>query len=132
MIFFLAVGMACLLPGLFFIVLAIRSRNPQNLVSVPGELTKLKGYKNYKMKSYAVPNMTEYTYTYTVNGKQYELRGAQRTHPRNVRKRVSIIYLRGFPRCAYEEHFSGITEWLIAISLIVLGALCIVVSFMVT
>ena len=132
MIFLLVFGAASLLSGLFFMVLAIRGRTPKNLVSVTGELTQQKGYKNYKMKNYTIPNMTECTYTYTVNGKSYQLRSAKRTHPRNVRKRVSIVYLRGFPRCAYEEHFSGIIEWLLAVSLIVLGGFCILVSFMIT
>lgn len=129
MMCFLVFGVVSILFGLFFLILAIRSRNPGNLILTSGELTQQKGFRNYKMKNCAVPIMTEYTYTYTVCGKQYRLRGKQRVHPRNVRKRISIVYLRGFPRCAYEGRFSGIAEWLIAISLIALGALCFVVFY---
>lgn len=132
MVSFFVVGFACLLSGLFFMALAIRSGNPQNLVFTTGELTHYKGYKEYKLKNRAVPNATEYTYSYTVNGKVYSLHGVQYTHPRNLPKRVDIIYLRGFPRCAYEGHFSGASEWILALSLIIMGVFCVVISFAVT
>ena len=116
MLFFLVFGIVMLLPGVFFTALVIRSKNPNNLISTTGELTRKKDFKNYKLKNYSVPNAVEYTYTYTVNGKSFQLRGVQHTHSRNLHKRITIVYLRGFPRCAYEENFSGIQEWLIAIS----------------
>lgn len=121
MLIFLAFGFTMLLPGIFFAVLAIRSKNPNNLISTTGELTRKKDFKNYKLKNRSVPNAVEYTYTYKVNGKSYHLHGVQHTHSRNLRKRVVIVYLHGFPRCAYEGHFSGITEWLLAISLTTMG-----------
>ena len=121
MLFFLVFGITMLLPGIFFAVLAIRSKNPGNLISTTGELTKKKDFKNYKLKSRSVPNAVEYAYTYKVNGKSYRLCGVQHTHSRNLRKRTIIVYLRGFPRCAYEGHFSGTTEWLLAISLTAMG-----------
>ena len=132
MVFFFVFGVAMLLPGAFFAVLAILSTNEKNLVSTSAELTQHKGYKNYKLKNRTVPNATEYTYTYIVNGKSYQLRGVQHTHPRNLRKRVVVIYLRSFPRCAYEGHFSGIIEWLLAVSLTAIGILLLVVSFAVS
>ena len=116
MLFFLVLGILMLLPGLFFTVLAIHSLNPNNLITITGELTKKRNFKNYKLKSRSVPNAVAYTYTYIVNGKPYSLRGVQLTHSRNLYKRIAIVYLRAFPRCAYTEHFSGIQEWLIAIS----------------
>ena len=122
MLFFLVFGILMLLPGLFFAGLAIRSKNPNNLISATGELTRKKDFKNYKLKNRSVPNAVEYTYTYTVNGRSYHLQGVQHTHSRNLHKRITIIYLRGFPRCAYEEHFSGIQEWLIAVGFTAMGA----------
>ena len=122
MLFFLVFGILMLLTGLFFAVLAIRSKNPNNLISATGELTRKKDFKNYKLKNRSVPNAVEYTYTYTVNGRSYHLQGVQHTHSRNLHKRITIIYLRGFPRCAYEEHFSGIQEWLIAVGFTAMGA----------
>jgi hypothetical protein len=132
MLFFLVFGVVTLLPGVFFGVLAIRSMNPDNLISTTGELTKKKDFKNYKLKSRSVPNAVEYTYTYKVNGKSYRLCGVQHTHSRNLRKRTIIVYLRGFPRCAYEEHFSGITERVFAISLTVMGLFLLLIYFFAT
>ena len=132
MIVILVFGIAMLLPGVFFAVLAIQSINPQNLISTTGELTGRKGYKNYKLKTGTVPNATEYVYSYRVNGKTYQLRGVQLTHARNLRKRVDIVCLRSFPRFAYEGHFSGIMEWLLAISLVVMGVFSVALYFVMT
>ena len=129
MLIFLVFGILMLLPGLFFTVLAIRSLNPNNLISTTGELSKKIGFKNYKLKIGSVPNAVEYTYTYTVNGKSYHLRGVKHTHSRNLYKRIVIVYLRGFPHCAYEEHFSGIQEWLIAISFTAMGIFLFLLYF---
>ena len=131
MAFFMALGISASLVGLFFLFLALRSRNPQNLVEVTGELTNRNHFKNAKIRFYTVKNLVEYTYSYVVNGKQYHLKGSQQTHPRNLRKRKTIVYLRGFPCVAYFDRFSGITEWALAISLILLGVLCVIVSFFV-
>ena len=132
MLFFLVFGVAMLLPGIFYAVLAIRSKNPDNLVSVTGKLTKKKDFKNYKLKSRSVPNAVEYAYTYKVNGKSYHLCGVQHTHSRNLRKHIIIVYLRNFPRCAYEGHFSGVTERLLAISFTVRGVFLILLYFFVS
>ena len=129
MLFFLVFGVAMLLPGIFYAVLAIRSKNPDNLVSVIGELTKKKDFKNYKLKSRSVPNAVEYAYTYKVNGKSYHLCGVQHTHSRNLRKHIIIVYLRNFPRCAYEGHFSGVTERLLAISFTAMGIFLLFLYF---
>ena len=129
MLFFLVFGIFMLLPGLFFAVLAIRSLNPNNLITTTGELTKKRDFKNYKLKSRSVPNAVEYSYTYTVNGKRYHLQGVQHTHSRNLHKRIVIVCLRVFPRCAYEEHFSGIREWQIAISFTVMSAFLLLLYF---
>ncbi len=131
MAFFLVFGIVLLLPGIFFTVLAIQSSNPKNLISTTGALSHHKGFKNYRLKNRTVPNATEYAYTYTVNGKSYLLRGVQHTHGRNLRKRVDIIYLRSFPRCAYERHFSGIAEKLLAVSLTMMGFFCVLLYIVV-
>jgi hypothetical protein len=131
MVFLLGFGITILLLGIFFAVLAIQSKNVNNLISTTGELTKKKGYKNYKLKSGSVPNAVEYTYTYIVGGKSYHISGVQHTHSRNLRKRVTIVYLRGFPRCAYVESFSGIQEWLLAVSFTAMGVCLILIYFFV-
>ena len=129
MLYFLGFGILMLLPGLFFTILAICSLNPSNLISTTGELSRKKDFKNYKLKNRSVPNAAKYTYTYKVNGKPYHLRGVQLTHSRNLYKRIAIVYLRGFPNCAYTEHFSGIQEWLIAISFTAMGTFLLLLYF---
>ena len=131
MVFFLVFGLALLLPGAFFTVLTIQSRNPKNLVATTGKLTRQQGYKNYRLKTRTVPNATTCTYTYIANGKPYFLCKVQLTHPRSLCKSVDIIYLRSFPRCAYEGHFSGIAEKLLAVSLIVMGFFCVLLYIVV-
>ena len=98
-----------------------------NLILTTGELSNKIGYKNYKMKNQTIANAVNYTYTYKANGKSYHLRGVKLTHSRHLRKRVEIVYLRGFPRCAYEGHFSGIMESLLAISLTAMGMLLLAI-----
>ena len=110
MIFFLIFGIAMLLPGIFYIFLTLRSANPRNLISTTGELSRQKGYKNYKLKNGTTPNATQYSYTYLADGKAYHLRGVRLTHPRNLRKRIEIVYLRGFPRCAFRNIFTALLK----------------------
>jgi len=131
MLFFLVFGITLLLLGIFFAILAIRSKNPNNLISTTGELSRKKDYKNYKLRYRSVPNAVKYNYTYKVKGKLYHLRGVQLTHSRNLYKRIVIVYLRGFPRCAYEGQFSGITEWLLAISFTAMGIFLLFIYFFV-
>jgi len=65
MLFFIVLGILMLLPGLFFTALAIRSLNPNNLISTTGELSRKIDFKNYKLRNRSVPNAVEYIYTYT-------------------------------------------------------------------
>ena len=124
---FLVFGVISIVPGLFFLLLAIQSKRPDNLVLTTGKLTKAKRYKDYPLKRGTAPRATECTYTYMVDGKSYQLRGVKFLHSRNIRKCVPIVYLRNFPRCAYEEHFSGIKEWLAAFAFISVGIMYFIV-----
>lgn len=130
MLVFLIAGLIILIPGLFYIGLAFCSRNPKNTIAVPGVLTKRQGFKNVTIKHFTVKNLTDYIYTYEANGKQY-YKGTQWVHPRKLFKRVSIVYLRGFPRIAYIDQFTAVNEWALGITLSMLGTICIVVSFVV-
>ena len=67
-----------------------------------------------------------------VHGKSYHLCGVQLTHARNLHKRITIVCLRSFPRCAYEEHFTGVAEWLLAISFSAMGIFLLLLYFFVT
>lgn len=119
------IGIAQVVVGLFFLLVAVRSRNSDYLITVSGELTRIKGFKNVRTKYYFAKNMSDYIYTYTVGNKRYKYRGSQLTHPRKVLKRITIVYLKGFPRIAYAEHFSGHRERMFALCFIVSGILWI-------
>ncbi|MGM9669922.1 MAG: hypothetical protein ACI3VZ_09265 [Faecousia sp.] len=129
MLFFLIFSVIMLFSGIFFTALVIQSKNPDNLIYTTGELTKKKGFKNYKLNNRTVPNAVEYTYTYEVKGKSYHLYGVQHTHARNLHKRITIVYLRSFPHFAYEECFTGDAEWLLAISFSAMGILLLLLYF---
>ena len=125
MIFFLILGIACIIAGLFNIMLAVMSMNPKNLITVPGELVKKKGFKNYpragSKTDVTVPNATEYTYAYKVDNKTYKLNCVAYTHSRNIMNRVPIVYLRGFPRIASERRFYSDRYWIFGIGFTLCG-----------
>ncbi len=123
MIFFLILGIACIIAGLFNIMLAVMSMNPKNLITVPGELVKKKGFKNYAyLRNCYAPNATEYTYAYKVGSKTYKLDSVTLTHSRNVRNRTPVVYLRGFPWIASERKFYADRYWLFGIVFVLCGA----------
>jgi len=123
MIIFLILGISMLFWGIFSTILAIQSKNPRNLISTVGKLSKKTDFKNYRLKNRSVPNAVKYTYTYRVSGKTYQLSGTKLTHSRKLRQCITVVYLRGFPSCAYEEHFYGIAEWLNSVCFTAMGAL---------
>ncbi len=115
-----------LFTGTFFLYLVLMSRKPEHRVTTTAELTKVTGYKNVVCKDgRIIKNQAGYTYSYTVKGKRYTLKGFQNTHPRSVRRRVTVVYLRGFPRLAYLENYSGAIEQLMAGCCIVIGLACL-------
>lgn len=122
----LILGGLALVAAIGFLSLAIYSANPTHLISVPGVLTEKKGYKHLRVKRRHIPVYTEYAYTYEVKGKLYYYRGAEEKHRRFVPQRVSIVYLKGFPRIAGVERFSAAALWILGILFSLLGLLCFV------
>lgn len=127
----LVLGLFVLLLGLFFLWLALRGRNPKNQAVTVGELTYVHGMKNVKVKTHTVKNMTDYCYTYTVNGKQYRMAGTRWTHPRKLLNRITIVYQKGFPKVAYVDHYTGDNERMLAIFLLALGVICLAICWFV-
>lgn len=127
--FILISGIIVLSVGLYFLVLAIRSRDPKHLQTTVGTLTKTSGFKNFQTRYGLIRNLTDYTYTYSVNGKDYRISGSYPKHRRFVPKKVEIIYLIGFPRRAYIGEYTGVVEWSIAVSFSILGAVLLAIYF---
>ena len=128
MTLFLSCGAVLILIGLFFLWLALRGRKPENLVETVGDLTRRQHFKNMQIKSHKVKNLTDYAYSYTVDGRTYRLSGIQWTHPRKLFRKATIVYLKGFPRVAYIGEFTGIQEWTLAIAFLAMGLLCLWIS----
>ena len=119
--------------GAFYLFLAIRSKDPDNLVSVTGELVRVKQYRNYRWgRSFTVPYASEYAYAYVVKGKQYLHSGVVRGRKRQLLKKVTIVYLKSFPRVSYLDCFTGYREQCAGIISVVLGVitllLCLLIS----
>ena len=109
--------------GLLFLGYAIWGSNPKHRVTVTGRLTRSHTAKNVTLGSRQYPYLTTYAYTYTVGSRQYHRKGESHfTHRRNLPRNVEFIYVKGFPRFAYKNRYTGVVEWALAIVGIVAGA----------
>ena len=113
-----AVALAMLVPGLWFLFLAVWSRNPDHLGTTVGTLTRCHTSKNVATRHGVVKNLTDYVYTYQVDGKTYIITGMRRQPRRMVLRKVTVVYLKISPRRAYLDQFTGTVEWLIAFVLL--------------
>ena len=111
-------ALAMLIPGLWFLFLAVWSRNPDHLGTAVGTLTKCHTSKNVTTRYGVVKNLTDYVYTYQVNGKTYKITGMRRQPRRMVLRKVTVVYLKISPRRAYIDQFTCTVEWLLAFVLL--------------
>ena len=74
--------------------------------------------------------VTKYIYVYTVNGKQYKYSGEKEIHKRYLLPKVTMVSVKGFPRHAYPNKFTGLKEWAAGLSLIFMGSMFLWVCFM--
>ena len=110
---YLAVGAVCLLLGL-------RSRDPKHLGTAVGRLESSKKVMRYPYRSSTrkIP-FTTCRYLYEVNGKTYRLRYETRAGRRTLLPRMTVVYLKGFPRFGHPEKYpSG--------QFTILGTICII------
>ena len=126
---FIVFGAFILLPGLLSLWVALRSKKPENLVTVHAELARSVLSKNVQTKYGLYRNVTNYTYLYVVNGKKYRARGVRLTHRRNIPKRITVVYLRGLPWLCSYENFPTDVFLLIATLFSLIGLLMISLPF---
>ena len=110
---YLAVGAVCLLLGLW-------SRDPKHLGTAVGRLESSKKVMRYPYRSSTrkIPFTTS-RYLYEVNGKTYRLRYETRAGRRTLLPRMTVVYLKGFPRFGHPEKYpSG--------QFTILGTICII------
>ncbi|MBQ3490536.1 MAG: hypothetical protein IJA86_08095 [Clostridia bacterium] len=118
-----------ILIGLWNLMIAILGCFPKLHRTAPGTLVKANTLKNVPRKRGGrIPNLTKYTYVYTVNGKQYKYSAEKEIHKRRLFPRTSMVYVKCFPRHAYPNKFTGFKEWLLGIYLILMGFLLLFIS----
>ena len=110
---YLTVGAVCLFLGLW-------SRDPKHLGTAVGRLESSKKVMRYPYRSSTrkIPFTTS-RYLYEVNGKTYRLRYETRAGRRTLLPRMTVVYLKGFPRFGHPEKYpSG--------QFTILGTICII------
>ena len=110
---YLTVGAVCLF-------LALWSRDPKHLGTAVGKLESSKKVMRYPYRSSTrkIPFTTS-RYLYEVNGKTYRLRYETRAGRRTLLPRMTVGYLKGFPRFGHPDKYpSG--------QFTILGTICII------
>ena len=108
-------GFAYLIPGLWFLFLWLYGLFPGTTKNTVGTLAGTHTRKNVRTRSgYTFKRITDYKYTYTVNEKNYKIKGRGYHTRKYVPRKVTVVYLQGFPRCAYIEDYTGTRELILA------------------
>lgn len=100
----------CFLIGLICLFLSLWSRDPKHLGSAVGTLANSKKVmrRAYRYSDKKI-SVTTSVYRYQVNGKTYRLKHDGRFGRSTLMRRVTVVYLKGFPRFGYLEKYpSGI------------------------
>lgn len=114
--------------GVWFLFLTIYGRNPKNQMHTIGTLIQKKTKRNVAGRHCTIPVITDYTYSYTVNGKEYRIRHSVQNTKRGIMKKATIVYLKGFPRCAgIEQYHNSLHGFLSA--LLLLGGILMILLF---
>jgi hypothetical protein len=96
--------------GIYYVALGVYFCFPQSRAYALGKLERAKGEKNVRVRDVrrfvVVPHWTQYTYSYTVNGKTYKKSGADAQSPRQLPNRPRVVYMKWMPRYAF---VSGLT-----------------------
>lgn len=105
--------------GLWNLMIAVLGLFPKCRATAVGTLTSTNTRKNFRNRSgLFIPIQTRYTYIYTVNGKQYRYRARGQHSKRRLFPKVTMVYVKGFPRFAYPNKFTGAIQWILAIIII--------------
>lgn len=126
MVLYLVIGICAIAIGLWNLLIAVLGSFPQCQADAIGTLCKSKTKRNVKSGRSvfgSVPILTEYTYTYCVSGKTYRYLGSAQRSKGHLLPKVSMVYVKWFPRHAYPNKFSGTKEWAFAFVFLLIGIL---------
>lgn len=130
MTFYLLIAIAALLIGLWNLMIAVLGLFPRFHSTAVGSLAKSHTHKNVPTKGGGrIPNLTKYTYLYTVNGREYKYTAEARHKKRRLPRKITIVYVKWFPRHGYPNEFSGAFQWIWGIGMLLWGFLLLYVIF---
>ena len=129
MIFCIVVVVILLLIGGYNLLIAILGLFPKFKDTTVGTLQKKRTQRNVRIRGGSVPVVTDYTYQYTVNGKKYKYSSSGRFTKSHLHQKVTMVYLKLFPRYAYPERFTPITQWICGVGMLLLGVMFIIGIF---
>lgn len=116
--------------GLWNLTIAVLGLFPRFRNTAVASLATTHTYKNMRTKSgVRIPNVTKYTYIYTVNGREYKYTAEGRHTKRRLPRRTTIVYVKYFPCHGYPDEFKGTHEWIMGICMLFYGLLLLCASF---
>ena len=120
--FNIVIAVVAIVIGSWNLMIAILGLFPQFLSTTVGTLTKANTKKNVRTRhGHRIPILTRYTYSYTVNGKEYRYSGEELHSKRRLLPKASMVYVKWFPRRAYPNKFKGTTEWALGFVMLFMG-----------
>ena len=126
LIFCIAIIAIILLISFYNLLIAILGLFSKFRATTSGILLKTNTQRNVRVRGGKLPVVTYYTYKYTVNGKKYSYSSSICSTKRRLYQTVSMVYVKWFPRHAYPEKFTAITQWAWGISMLFIGVLFII------
>ena len=120
---YFAIGGVCLL-------LALWSRNPAHLGTAVGKLDESKRVmrRRYRYSEKKYPATTS-TYLYEVNGKVYKLKRSGFFARSSLMRRVTVVYLKGFPRFGYLEKYPAGQFTMVGVFTLICGIMILLAPY---
>ena len=97
-VIFFAIGFMCLF-------LALWGLNPKHLGTAVGKLENSKRVMVWSRSARKKVPITNFVYLYEVGSKTYRLKRASHTSRKSLFQRITVVYVKGFPRFGYPEKF---------------------------
>ena len=118
-----SMAVVCVLIGGICLFLALWSRDPRHLGTAVGKLADSKKVmrRAYRYSEKKIP-VTTSTYLYEVNGKTYRLKRDGRFGRSTLMRRVTVVYMKPFPRFGYPEKYPSGQFTMLGVLFILYGA----------
>ena len=102
--------------GLWNLMIAVLGLFPKCRATAVGTLASSNTRRNVPgFRRSKIPIQTHYIYVYTVHAKQYRYASTGSHTKSRLFPKVTMVYVKWFPCCAYPEKFTGIRQWVMAV-----------------